>query len=126
MNYFWVALGSALGGMGRYACTGFGTRWFGETFPWGTLFINVVGSLLIGVLAVVIPAESRVLTDNSRDFLMIGICGGFTTFSAYSLQTLNLARDGNVTAAFGYTLASVILCLIAVAIGYFGASSFAR
>jgi CrcB protein len=112
--------------MGRYAFTGLGTRYFGETFPWGTLFINVVGSLAIGILAVVIPAESRVFADNSRDFLMIGICGGFTTFSAYSLQTLNLARDGNFTAAFGYTLASVFLCLIAVAIGYFGASALTR
>jgi CrcB protein len=126
LNYLWVALGSALGGVGRYAFTGLGTRWFGETFPWGTLLINVTGSLAIGVLAAVIPAESRVLADSSREFLMIGVCGGFTTFSAYSLQTLNLARDGNITAAVGYTLASVVLCLVAVAIGYFGAAALAR
>ena len=126
MNYLWVALGSALGGMGRYACTGLGTRFFGETFPWGTLFVNVSGSLLIGVLAVVIPADSRVFADNSRDFLMIGLLGGFTTFSSFSLQTLNLARDGNWSAAVGYTLGSVFLCLAAVAIGYFGASALAR
>lgn len=126
MNYLWVALGSALGGMGRYACTGLGTRWFGETFPWGTLFVNVAGSLVIGVLAVAIPAESRVFTDDSRDFLMIGICGGFTTFSSFSLQTLNLVRNGDWGAASAYTLASVVLCLAAVAIGYFGASALAR
>ena len=126
MNYLWVAFGSALGGIGRYACTGLGTRWFGETFPWGTLFVNVAGSLLIGVLAVVIPADSRVFVDNSRDFLMIGLLGGFTTFSSFSLQTLNLARDGHWGAAAGYTLASVSLCLVAVAIGYFGTAALAR
>lgn len=126
MSYLWVALGSALGGVGRYAFSGLGTRWFGEAFPWGTLFINVFGSLVIGILAAIIPAESRLFADNSRDFLMIGVCGGFTTFSAYSLQTLNLARDGNVTAAVGYTLASVVLCLAAVAVGYFGAAALTR
>lgn len=126
MNFLWVALGSALGGVGRYACTGLGTRWFGETFPWGTLFVNVAGSLLIGVLAAVIPADNRMFVDDARDFLMIGVLGGFTTFSSFSLQTLNLARDGHWGAATGYTLASVLLCLIAVAIGYFGAAALAR
>ena len=126
MSYLWVALGSALGGMGRFAASGLGVRWFGETFPWGTLFVNVVGSLAIGVLAVVIPADTRVFTDNSRDFLMIGVCGGFTTFSSFSLQTLNLARNGDWPAAVGYTLGSVVLCLAAVVIGYFGASALAR
>jgi CrcB protein len=90
------------------------------------LFVNVAGSLVIGVLAVAIPAESRVFTDDSRDFLMIGICGGFTTFSSFSLQTLNLVRNGDWGAASAYTLASVVLCLAAVAIGYFGASALAR
>jgi len=126
LNYVWVALGSALGGMGRYACTGLGTRWFGESFPWGTLFINVAGSLAIGALAVWIPADSRVLSDNAREFLMVGICGGFTTFSAFSLQTLNLARNGDMGAAVGYTVGSVLLCLVAVVIGYYGASALAR
>jgi CrcB protein len=126
LNYFWVALGSALGGVGRYACTGLGARWLGETFPWGTLFVNVSGSLVIGVLAVVIPTESRLLTDNARDFLMIGICGGFTTFSSFSLQTLNLARNGEWGAAAGYTAGSVVLCLAAVGIGYFGAVALTR
>ena len=119
-------MGSALGGMGRYAFSGLGARYLGETFPWGTLFVNVVGSLIIGVLAVVIPADSRVLADNSREFLMIGLCGGFTTFSSFSLETLNLARNGAWGAASAYTLGSIVLCLVAVAIGYFGASALAR
>lgn len=126
MNFFWVALGSAIGGAGRYACSGLGARWFGETFPWGTLFVNVAGSLIIGVLAVVIPADSRLLADNSRELLMVGVCGGFTTFSAFSLETLNMARDGNLSSAIGYIVASVVLCLAAVAIGYFGATVLAR
>jgi CrcB protein len=126
LNYLWVALGSALGGMGRYACSGLGARFLGETFPWGTLFVNVVGSLIIGALAVVIPAESRLLADNSREFLMIGLCGGFTTFSSFSLETLNLARNGDWAPASAYIIGSVALCLLAVAIGYFAASALTR
>ncbi len=126
MNYLWVALGSALGGMGRYACSGLGARWLGETFPWGTLFVNVSGSLVIGALAVALPGDGRVLGDNARDFLMIGICGGFTTFSSFSLETLNLARNGEWGAAAGYTIGSVVLCLAAVVIGYFGALALTR
>ena len=126
MNYLWVAVGSALGGMGRYACSGLSVRLLGETFPWGTLAVNVTGSLVIGVLAFAIPSESRLLADNAREFLMIGICGGFTTFSSFSLETLNLARNGDWTAATAYTLGSVVLCLAAVAIGYFGAAALAR
>jgi CrcB protein len=126
LNYLWVAIGSGLGGMARFGCTGLGARWFGETFPWGTLFVNVSGSLVIGALAVLIPGDGRVLTANARDLLMIGICGGFTTFSSFSLQTLNLARNGEWTSAAGYTLGSVVLCLAAVWVGYFGTSALAR
>jgi CrcB protein len=126
LSYLWVAIGSALGGMGRFAASGLSVRWFGETFPWGTLFVNVAGSLIIGVLAAILPAESRLLSDNARDFLMIGVCGGFTTFSSFSLQTLNLARNGDWGPAAGYTLSSVVLCLAAVAIGYFGAAALTR
>lgn len=126
MSWFWVALGSAIGGMGRYACSGLGVRWLGESFPWGTLFVNVSGSLVIGALAVTLPADGRLVTDNAREFLLIGICGGFTTFSSFSLETLNLARNGEWFAAVAYTLGSVVLCLAAVAIGFFGAQALAR
>jgi len=126
LSYLWVAFGSALGGMGRFAASGLSVRWFGETFPWGTLFVNVTGSLIIGALAAVVPAESRLLSDNARDFLMIGVCGGFTTFSSFSLQTLNLARNGDWGPAAGYTLGSFVLCLAAVAIGYFGTVALTR
>ncbi len=123
VNFLWVALGSAAGGVARYACTGFGARWFGESLPWGTLFVNVAGSLLIGVLAVAIPFDGRWFGTDARALLMVGLCGGFTTYSSFSLQTLNLARDGAWGAAAAYTIASVVLCLAAVAIGYFGTSA---
>jgi len=123
MNYLWVAIGSAAGGVARYACSGLGTRWFGETFPWGTLFVNVSGSLLIGVMAVTQPGDARWLGTDARALLMIGLCGGFTTFSSFSLQTLNLARNGEWVAAGAYTAASVVLCIAASALGYWGASA---
>lgn len=126
MNYFWVALGSALGGMGRFAASGLGARYLGETFPWGTLIVNVLGSLIIGMLAAVMPADDRVLAENTRVFLMVGICGGFTTFSSFSLETLNLARNGDWGPAVGYTLGSLLLCLAAVCVGYFGVVSLTR
>jgi CrcB protein len=123
MNYLWVALGSAVGGVARYACSGLGTRWLGETFPWGTLFVNVTGSLAIGVLAVTIPDDARWLGTDARALLMIGVCGGFTTFSSFSLQSLNLARNGEWFPAAAYTIASVVLCIGAAALGYFATST---
>lgn len=126
MNFFWVAVGSACGGMARYACSGISARWFGETFPWGTLFVNVSGSLVIGALAVMIPPEGRIFGADARALLMIGICGGFTTFSSFSLETLDLARNGEWLNAAGYILGSVVLCLVAVWLGYFGTTAFAR
>jgi CrcB protein len=126
LNYFWVALGSAVGGMGRYAVSGLGARFISETFPWGTLAVNVLGSLIIGVLAYVIPVDTRLLTEGERELLMVGFCGGFTTFSSFSLEALNLARNGDWPAAAGYVAGSLVLCLIAVAIGYFGTAALAR
>ena len=126
MSYIWVALGSSLGGIARYACPGLGVRWLGEEFPWGTLFVNVSGSFLIGALAVMIPFEGRIFGADARALLMIGICGGFTTFSSFSLETLNLARNGEWLSAAGYTLGSVALCLAAVWIGYFSAATIVR
>jgi CrcB protein len=117
--YFWIAVGSGLGGMARYWCSGFVANRVGETFPWGTLTVNVVGSLLIGVLGALTEVDSRVyLAPATRQFVMIGLLGGFTTFSSFSLQTLNLLRDGQWLQASGNIVASVILCLFAVWLGY--------
>jgi CrcB protein len=122
--YIWIAIGSALGGMARYWCSGLAARLIGETFPWGTIIVNVAGSLIIGFFATLTGPDGRIFTDTlTRQFVMIGLCGGFTTFSSFSLQTLNLANDGEWLQAGGNIVGSVVLCLIAVWMGYMLAAS---
>ena len=119
LAYLWVAIGGALGSVSRFWLSGLIAGRFGETFPWGTLVINVTGSFVIGLLAAFTEPESRALMSPAfRQFFMIGICGGYTTFSAFSLQTLNLVRDREWLYAGGYILLSVVLCLMAVWLGY--------
>jgi CrcB protein len=123
-TYFWIAIGSALGGIARYWSSGVAARLIGETFPWGTIIVNVVGSFIIGFFATITGPDGRVFADTlTRQFVMIGFCGGFTTFSSFSLQTLNLANDGQWLQAGGNILGSVALCLIAVGMGYMLAAS---
>ena len=127
MTYLWIALGSALGGAARYGCAGLAARWLGATFPWGTLLVNVSGSLLIGLLAALMAPDGRLLAaPDVRAFLMIGILGGFTTFSSFSLETLNLMRDGEWLFAFANVLLSVVLCLVAVWLGHAAALMLSR
>jgi fluoride exporter len=124
VTYLWIAIGSALGGMARYWCSGIAARLIGETFPWGTIIVNVVGSFIIGFFATVTGPDGRIFAGTlTRQFVMIGFCGGFTTFSSFSLQTLNLANDGEWLQAGGNIVGSVVLCLIAVWMGYMLASS---
>jgi fluoride exporter len=122
--YIWVAVGGALGTAGRYWLSGLVARLLGETFPWGTLIINVSGSFVIGFFAALTGPDGRVFVgSNARQFVMIGLCGGFTTFSSFSLQTLNLMNDGEWLRAGGNIGLSVALCLIAVWGGYVLAST---
>jgi CrcB protein len=117
--YLWIAIGSAIGGVGRYWASRAIALSVGETFPWGTLFVNVAGSFVIGFIAALSGPDSRFLiSPNSRNFLMVGICGGFTTFSSFSLQTLELLRNRDVAEAFGNIFLSVAACMAAVALGY--------
>lgn len=117
--YLWIAVGSALGGVARYACSGWVAQEIGETFPWGTITVNVVGSFLIGLVATLTAAEGRLLVPGyARDFVMIGVLGGFTTFSSFSLQTLALVRDGEWSGAALNVVSSVVLCLVAVWAGH--------
>ena len=118
--YIWIAVGGALGSMARYWFTGVATRLFGETFPWGTLLINIFGSFVIGFFVALTNQETgRYLVDpNMRAFVTVGLCGGFTTFSAFSLQTLVLMQEGEWLHAGGYVLGSVALCLLFVWLGY--------
>jgi CrcB protein len=117
--YLWIALGSALGGMARYACSGWVAQHLGETFPWGTITVNFVGSFLIGLVATLTGPDGRVFVPgHGRDFVMLGVFGGFTTFSSFSLQTLALARDGEWLGAGLNVVLSVLLCLVAVWAGH--------
>lgn len=115
----WIFLGAGLGGVLRYWCSGVIARAFGETFPWGTLFVNVVGSVLIGLFATVTGPDGRLLVGPvARQFVMVGIFGGFTTFSSFSLQTLFLAQGGQWALAGANVVLSVVLCLLGVWIGH--------
>lgn len=119
--YLWVALGGAVGSVGRFWLNGVISNRLGETFPWGTLAINVTGSFLIGMVAAVASPEGR-MDSQTRAFatqlVMIGVCGGYTTFSSFSLQTLNLLRDREWLYAGGNVILSVLLCMIGVWLGY--------
>jgi fluoride exporter len=117
--YLWIAAGSALGGVARYFCTGVASRLLGETFPWGTLFVNVTGSFIIGFFATLTGPDGRIFAGTTtRQFVMTGILGGFTTFSSFSLQSLNLANDGEWLQAGGNVVGSGVLCLVAVWLGH--------
>lgn len=118
-NYLCIAAGSALGGVLRYWLSGVLAQRFGETFPVGTLVVNVTGSFLIGFLFTFTGTEGRVLwSATMRNFFLAGICGGYTTFSSFSLQTLSLAREGEWLFAGLNILLSVALCLVAVWLGH--------
>ncbi len=119
IRYFWVLLGGALGTGARYWCSGVVARAFGETFPWGTLLVNVSGSLIIGLFATLTGPDGRMFVGtNARQFVMIGLCGGYTTFSSFSIQTLNLMQDGEWLGAGANVVLSVVLCLLAVWAGH--------
>jgi CrcB protein len=123
--YLWIALGSALGGMARFWFSGLIARTAGETFPWGTLIVNITGSLLIGIIAALTAPDGRIfLSSTTRLALMAGLLGGYTTFSSFSLQTLALLQDGDWWRAGANIVLSVLLCLLAVWAGYAAASSF--
>ena len=118
--YLWVAMGGALGSMARYGISIAAARMWGSAFPWGTLIVNVLCSFIIGLFGTltvsggVLPASPGL-----RTFVMVGFCGGFTTFSSFSLQTLELARGREGLSALANMVGSVVLCLVVVAAGYY-------
>ena len=117
--YLWIAIGSALGGIARFFVSGVTAQLIGETFPWGTLIVNVTGSFIIGFFATLTGPDGRIFVGTTgRQFVMIGICGGYTTFSSFSLQTLNLMNDGEWFYVGGNIVGSVVLCLAAVWAGH--------
>jgi CrcB protein len=123
MLYLLVGLGGALGSMARFWLSGLVSTQIGETFPWGTLAVHVTGPFVIGFFATLTWPDGRMFVGGTtRQFVMTGICGGYTTFSSFSLQTLNLAQDGEWWRAGGNVLSSVTVCLIAVWLGHLAAA----
>jgi CrcB protein len=118
MSYLWVTVGSALGGLLRYAITRM-TLSISSGVPYGTILINVLGSFVIGYFGTLtLQSGKYAVSDNGRLFVMVGICGGFTTFSSFSLQTFDLVRSGAWGKALANIVLSVVLCLTAVAVGH--------
>jgi len=112
-----VAFGGAIGAMLRYSMAAMSANWLGRDFPYHTLIVNVTGSLMIGYLLVWLPHH-----DDSSEFVrlavMTGVLGGFTTFSAFSMETLVLLQDGDVGKALANIALTLILCLLAVWLGF--------
>jgi CrcB protein len=126
-TYFWVAVGGAIGSMARLWLSVHVALLTGLGFPWGTILVNILGSLVIGFVATLTGPNGRVVVPvDAQAFVMVGLCGGFTTFSAFSLQTLELARDGRLMQAGANVVLSVVLCLSAVAFGHWLAALFGR
>jgi CrcB protein len=116
--YLIIAAGGALGTLARYLLSGAVANTFGETFPFGTLIVNITGSFVIGFFAGLTGPDGRMLVSGAtRQFVMVGICGGYTTFSSFSLQTLNLMNDGEWLYAGANIASSVVLCLFFVWLG---------
>lgn len=127
MIYIYVMAGGAIGTLARFLLSDFVASAFGEAFPWGTLIINVTGSFAIGFFATLTDPDGALLVrPDFRTFFMVGICGGYTTFSSFSLQTLRLAQNGHWVSAGANILGSNIGCLVAVWLGHVCAVSFRR
>ena len=118
-NALWIFVGGGLGSLARWGVSGWIANTIGETFPWGTLLVNISGSFVIGLFATITGPEGRWLVPASfRQFFMLGICGGYTTFSSFSLQTLTLAEDGQWFKATANCVLSLVLCLVGVWVGH--------
>ena len=117
--YFWIFLGSGVGGLARFALSSLIAHRYGDTFPWGTFVINVSGCLAIGFVASLTDPVGRILVaPTTRQFIMTGILGGFTTYSSFGLQTVALAREGDWLRAGGNAAGTFVLCFAAVWVGH--------
>ena len=122
LTYCWIILGGGLGSGARFWVSGFLASRYGATFPLGTLLVNITGCFIIGLFAGLTDTEGRIIVaPGFRQFFMIGVCGGYTTFSSFSLQTLDLARAGESLWAGLNVIGSVVGCLVAVWLGHVAA-----
>lgn len=125
MSYLWIFIGGGLGSIARFGLSGILARHIGETFPWGTMLVNITGSFVIGFVDVFSGPEGRwFISASARLFLTAGICGGYTTFSSFSLQTLTLIRENEPGKAGMNVVLSVVSCLVAVWLGQLLAARF--
>lgn len=115
MNVLLVAIGAAIGGVARYLIGGWLASLLGPDFPWGTVFVNVTGSFVIGVVLILV--QGGALPAGARPFVAVGILGGYTTFSTYSYETLELIIDGNYEVAVINVFVQLVLGLIGVYLG---------
>jgi len=121
----YVALGGALGSLGRFWLAEAFAVWLGTGFPWGTVIVNITGCFVIGFFSTLTGPDGRILVSTvTRQFVMIGLCGGYTTFSSFSLQTLNMIQKGDWAQAGAHVATSVVMCLLAVWLGAMAASAF--
>lgn len=116
MRWLLVLAGGALGSAGRYAVALWVAGRFGAGFPWGTLAVNVTGSFLIGLLAT-LADERGAIAPEARVFLVVGVLGGFTTFSSFSLETLRLVDHGDTARALLNVAGSLFFAFAAAALG---------
>jgi CrcB protein len=120
-SYLLVAVGGALGSIARFWISGLIAERLHTLFPWNTMVVNATGSFIIGFIGVMAAPEGP-MNSSARvfatQFLMVGICGGYTTFSSFSLATLTLMRDGEWLFAFGNIVLSVVLCMLGVWLGW--------
>jgi fluoride exporter len=127
LTYACVALGSAIGGSARYGLSGVVASWVGATFPWGTLVVNISGCFIIGIFNTLTgPDGPWMVPTNIRVLVMVGMCGGYTTFSSFSLESLNLMRNGEWLGAGGYVMASAVFCLLGVWLGHIAGMLLSR
>jgi CrcB protein len=115
LNVLLVAIGAAIGGVARYLIGGWLASLLGPDFPWGTVFVNVTGSFVIGVVLILV--QGGALPVGARPFVAVGILGGYTTFSTYSYETLELITDGNYGVAVINIFVQLVLGLIGVYLG---------
>jgi CrcB protein len=126
-SYISVALGSIVGAVARFLVSVLCVSQFGDGFPWGTLFVNVTGSFAIGFYAAVTGPDGRLFVSaRQRLFVMVGFCGGYTTFSAFSLETLRFVQSGKAQTALVYLVVSVVTWIASVWVGYALAARFNR
>ncbi len=117
-------IGSAIGGASRYWLSGLAADHISDTFPIGTMLVNISGSFIIGFFGALTGPDGRIfVSSDTRQFVMTGICGGYTTFSSFSLQTLALANDREWALAGVNVVVTVVLCLVAVWLGVMAATA---